>query len=843
MRKFITFFSMALIATLAWGATVTIDFSAQGFENAQEITSIEQDGITITLDKGTNSTAPKYYNVGAALRLYGSNTITFETSVNITRVDFTFDNATSSATYNMAHGQSTPATANVGTYVDNDDKVSGVWTGSAKSFTITSSTGSGHARIKSVVVTTEGTPEVTMSKPVISPAPGTYYNPFDVTITCPTTGSSVYYTLDGSNPTTSSTLYSAPIKISATTTVKAIGALDGKVSDVVTAEYVIGSATPVANIKAYQDIADNTVVKFSNPVTVLGHNGNSLYVKDATGYALFYGKPGQNYKTGDQIPAGFTGKKVTYAGEPELEINENDGFQAASGNVETNPENIQVDDVAGDLFAHYVYIAGATLNPRTYIIKDNSGEAPYYTGMGASTADSTKTYNVWAIIGSREVDNQIIYRVLPMKIEDVNGGGGGEEGDVKTIAEYKALADNAEFKFAGKVTVTYRDPNDQRYLYIKDETGSALIYGSDFEFMQGDVLAPGWSGKKSNYNGLYEITNVKDLKTSGENVSVTPVEMNVSDITVDNQNIYCVLKGVKLESVNGRNFTFVGGAAGYNTFNGTVTLPSDLTATYDIEGVMGVNRNNPQFIPTRFLGDITIPEVDDIAALYNLNAGITATIKADVKAVFQSGYYLYIQDANENNALVYGHLNESFTNGDVIKGAQASWSEYQGVKQLSPVGGTFVKAETGTPVEPEEYALEDISQEDVHKYIVINEASLVNDSTNYYTINDGTIPMVLFNKYAVKIPEIKADSKYIVKAFVTVFKGQIELYPAEVIDPNAQLVGDVDGNGVINVSDVTALVNMILDVIPKDMTRGDVDGNGSINVSDVTALVNIILGQ
>lgn len=54
--------------------------------------------------------------------------------------------------------------------------------------------------------------------------------------------------------------------------------------------------------------------------------------------------------------------------------------------------------------------------------------------------------------------------------------------------------------------------------------------------------------------------------------------------------------------------------------------------------------------------------------------------------------------------------------------------------------------------------------------------------------------------------------------------------------------GDVNGDGEVNVSDVTALVNMILGVQEKDEARADVDGNGVINVSDVTALVNIILG-
>ncbi len=54
--------------------------------------------------------------------------------------------------------------------------------------------------------------------------------------------------------------------------------------------------------------------------------------------------------------------------------------------------------------------------------------------------------------------------------------------------------------------------------------------------------------------------------------------------------------------------------------------------------------------------------------------------------------------------------------------------------------------------------------------------------------------------------------------------------------------GDVNGDGKINVTDVTALVNMILGVIPKNLELGDINGDGKLNVTDVTALVNIILG-
>lgn len=62
-------------------------------------------------------------------------------------------------------------------------------------------------------------------------------------------------------------------------------------------------------------------------------------------------------------------------------------------------------------------------------------------------------------------------------------------------------------------------------------------------------------------------------------------------------------------------------------------------------------------------------------------------------------------------------------------------------------------------------------------------------------------------------------------------------------DLEASLVpGDVSGDGRVNVSDVTALINMILGITGKDETVADVNHDGKINVSDVTALINIILG-
>lgn len=58
--------------------------------------------------------------------------------------------------------------------------------------------------------------------------------------------------------------------------------------------------------------------------------------------------------------------------------------------------------------------------------------------------------------------------------------------------------------------------------------------------------------------------------------------------------------------------------------------------------------------------------------------------------------------------------------------------------------------------------------------------------------------------------------------------------------PRNPIVGDVNGDGMLDVSDVTALINAILEQAEKTPVC-DIDGNGVVNVSDVTALINLLL--
>ncbi|MBQ6649060.1 MAG: DNA/RNA non-specific endonuclease [Muribaculaceae bacterium] len=81
-------------------------------------------------------------------------------------------------------------------------------------------------------------PVTTVSAPVFSPNGGLINAATQVTIHSDTEGAAIYYTTDGTTPSTSNgTLYDGPITVSATTTIKAIAIKDGDSSAVTTVTF------------------------------------------------------------------------------------------------------------------------------------------------------------------------------------------------------------------------------------------------------------------------------------------------------------------------------------------------------------------------------------------------------------------------------------------------------------------------------------------------------------------------------------------------------------------------------------------------------------------------------
>ena len=84
----------------------------------------------------------------------------------------------------------------------------------------------------------------TAATPTFSPAAGTYSSAQSVTIADATSGATVYYTTNGTTPTTSSAVYSGPITVGTSETLEAIAVASGySTSGVATATYSITTST------------------------------------------------------------------------------------------------------------------------------------------------------------------------------------------------------------------------------------------------------------------------------------------------------------------------------------------------------------------------------------------------------------------------------------------------------------------------------------------------------------------------------------------------------------------------------------------------------------------------
>lgn len=107
-------------------------------------------------------------------------------------------------------------------------------------------------------VTTSDPVAVTISAPVFSINSGTYTNAQTVELTCETEDATIYYTTDGSAPTTQHTKYTGAITIDKSTTLKAI-AIDnyGNASRVVTASYSIVAEEETASKRGTTISLDN----------------------------------------------------------------------------------------------------------------------------------------------------------------------------------------------------------------------------------------------------------------------------------------------------------------------------------------------------------------------------------------------------------------------------------------------------------------------------------------------------------------------------------------------------------------------------------------------------------
>lgn len=176
-----------------------------------------------------------------------------------------------------------------------DYSIDGTGSGNAIVLTLSNTTASKYINITKISVTYSTAAPTTCATPSISIPAGAFVSTKNVTIDCATDGASVYYTTNGDTPTTSSTAYTAPFEISATTTVKAIAVKDGLDNSAV-ASQTFTKETVIDGVAALNAAADGTHYVNLTDAQITYVSGSVAYLNDANAGILVY-KGGLNVKT------------------------------------------------------------------------------------------------------------------------------------------------------------------------------------------------------------------------------------------------------------------------------------------------------------------------------------------------------------------------------------------------------------------------------------------------------------------------------------------------------------------------------------------------------------------
>jgi len=128
------------------------------------------------------------------------------------------------------------------------------------------------------------TPVPATAAPAFSSAAGSYNSVQTVTITDATAGATIYFTMDGTVPTASSTAYTGPIKVRSTETLMAVAIAPGYApSAVVTAAYTIALAPDGKVLHGNTSISGAHVYLLAANTNGYGNASVSLLSSDLTG--------------------------------------------------------------------------------------------------------------------------------------------------------------------------------------------------------------------------------------------------------------------------------------------------------------------------------------------------------------------------------------------------------------------------------------------------------------------------------------------------------------------------------------------------------------------------------
>lgn len=217
----------------------------------------------------------------------------------------------------------------------------------------------------------------TVGNPTFTVSEGTYNEAQSVEINCPTDGATIYYTIDGNDPTTESAVYSSAIAVNATTTIKAFAVKDGMTnSGIASATYTLKCATPTITVPS-------GLFLDSKEITITSSEGASIF-----------------YTTDDSEP---TSSSTAYNPSSKPSISATTTFKAIA-----TKSGWSDSDVATETFTKIVpKTVGEALTAITALPKNGTIENQYVRGIVSTTGSISSGAVTYYISADGTTTNQL----------------------------------------------------------------------------------------------------------------------------------------------------------------------------------------------------------------------------------------------------------------------------------------------------------------------------------------------------------------------------------------------------------------------------------------------------
>lgn len=542
--------------------------------------------------------------------------------------------------------------------------------------------------VKSIEVTYSTSSAPTVASPTFSPDGGTFSEALSVEISTETQNATIYYTLDGSNPSTSSYEYTNPITIEETTTIKAFAVKEGMNNSAIASAFFtyIDPNWIDFTIQGFDNAQDVTTVSGTGGSVTFGQGTNNQYSP-------------KWYDSGSAIRI-YTNNTITITAEDGKKI-ESVQFSITSGsmiadgfNVEGNYENkvftlatpansivyttqsnFRLDKIKINLSTDTRVEAGLSYSSESYTATLNGenvfptlsnpnsldvtyeSTVPSVATVDANGAITIHTAGTTIISASSEGTTQFLPGSASYTLTVIDPNAPGTANNPYTVAQARAAIDagtGMEGVYArGIVSQTDGLSNGTITYYISDEgttTNQLEIYkgksydGENFtsadEIQVGDIVVV--YGNLQKYNSIYEFNATNRL------VSLVRPVIPSHDVTF---------------SANGTTFSTITAKEGAN-----IEFPTENPADegdykfigWSTEDWIGEKENSP----TTLVTSATMGTEDmTIYAVYAITTEGTSVRwkKMAASEVTEEGTYAIITSTEGSNA--YYAFNGTITSG------------------------------------------------------------------------------------------------------------------------------------------------------------------------------------